>query len=86
MIVQISITDRPNCDLCSESIRQLEDVDDDAESVGARFVKTDDASFVREFGVRRFPTILYFEREAPSIYEGSNIVGLLSSSCGFGPC
>ena len=36
-----------------------------------RFVKTDDASFVRRFGVTQFPTIMYFEKQAASIYEGN---------------
>ncbi len=64
------LTDQANCNECSAASRQLEEIDDDVDAVGAKFVKTDDASFITDFGVSDFPTIMYFEKQNPSIYEG----------------
>ena len=48
----------------------MEQIDDDADAVGVKFVKTDEESFATEFGIDTFPTILYFEHGQPSIYDG----------------
>ena len=49
----------------------MEQIDDDAEAVGVKFVKTDDADFAAEFGIEQFPAIIYFEDKQPSIYDGN---------------
>lgn len=67
----IFFPDAPNCDKCSDAIKQLEDIDDDTDAVGVKFVKTDDADFAEAVGVTEFPTIVYFERKQPSVYDGT---------------
>ena len=52
----------------------MEHVDDEAEAVGVKFVKTDDSSFAREYGVKEFPTLIYFEKGSPSIYDGNEFL------------
>jgi len=59
-----------DCEACDEAIKQLEQIDDDADSVGVKFVKTDEAEFAAEYGIDTFPAILYFENKQPSIYDG----------------
>ena len=59
-----------NCETCDEAIKQLEQIDDDADAVGVKFVKTDEKAFADEYGIDAFPTILYFEGKQPSIYDG----------------
>ena len=59
-----------DCEACDEAIKQLEQIDDDADAVGVKFVKTDEADFAAEFGIESFPAILYFENQQPSIYDG----------------
>jgi len=59
-----------DCEACDEAIKQLEQIDDDADSVGVKFVKTDEAEFAAEYGIESFPAILYFENKQPSIYDG----------------
>jgi len=61
---------KADCEACDEAIKQLEQIDDDADAVGVKFVKTDEESFATEFGIDTFPTILYFEHGQPSIYDG----------------
>ena len=71
------VADGPDCPACDEAIKQLEQIDDDTDAVGVKFVKTDDAEFASEFGISEFPAILYFEDKEPSIYDGNcKILGL----------
>ncbi len=65
-----AVSDGPDCPACDEAIKQLEQIDDDTDAVGVKFVKTDDAEFAAEFGIAEFPAILYFEDKEPSIYDG----------------
>ena len=59
-----------NCEMCEEALVQLESIDDDAEAVGVRVVKTDDKEISDEFGIDKFPAVIYFENQDPSIYDG----------------
>ena len=44
-----------------EALKQLEQIDDDTEAVGVKFIKTNDAAFVELYGIDSFPTVIYFE-------------------------
>ena len=59
-----------NCELCDEVLEQLESIDDDAEAVGVRVIMTDDKEIAEEYGITKFPVVIYFENQDPSIYEG----------------
>ena len=59
-----------DCDICDETITSLEEIDDDAEAVGVRVIKTDDEEFADEYGITEFPAVVYFENGDPSIYDG----------------
>jgi len=59
-----------DCEACDEAIKQLEQIDDDADAVGVKFVKTDEADFAAEYGIESYPAILYFENKQPSVYDG----------------
>ena len=67
-----STTDSDRCERCAADIQALEQIDDDTDAVGVKFVKTDDVGFAKEVGVKQFPTIVYFEKGSPSIYEGKS--------------
>ena len=51
-------------------MQNLEDIDDDADAVGVRMIKTDDAEFAQEIGITEFPAIVYYEHGNPHIYDG----------------
>ena len=51
-------------------MQNLEDIDDDADAVGVRMLKTDDAAFAQEIGISEFPAIVYYEHGNPHIYDG----------------
>ena len=54
-------------------MKHLEDIDDDADAVGVRMVKTEDKEFVKQYGLETFPTVVYFEKDDPHIYNGSEL-------------
>ena len=51
----------------------MEDIDDDADAVGVRMVKTEDKEFVKQYGLETFPTVVYFEKDAPHMSNGSEL-------------
>ena len=67
---------KTDCDICDETIAQLESIDDDAEAVGVRVIQTDDEEFIEEYGITEFPAVIYFENEDPSIYDGTYKIDL----------
>jgi len=56
----------------SEKILQkLENIDDDTDRVNIPFVRIDDDSVAKEFGILdELPILVYFENRIPSVYEG----------------
>ena len=63
-------TDDDHCPICDEALQNLEDIDDDADAVGVRMVKTDDTAFSEFIGLSQFPSIVYYEHSNPHIYDG----------------
>ena len=65
-----SVLDSADCAVCEEALQNLEDIDDDADAVGVRMVKTDDSEFAQFMGITEFPAIVYYENGNPHIYDG----------------
>ena len=61
------------CPTCGESLRELEEIDDDLEAVGIEVVKTDDKNVARELGIHTFPALVYFRRRNPILYDGTSV-------------
>jgi thioredoxin-like negative regulator of GroEL len=62
---------RVNCPNCGEALSEVEEIDDDIEATGyIEVVKTDDRRVAREFGVNTFPSLVYFRRRNPILYDG----------------
>ena len=64
------MADDDHCPICDEALQNLEDIDDDADAVGVRMVKTDDTAFSEFIGLSQFPSIVYYEHSNPHIYDG----------------
>ncbi|KAF0304186.1 hypothetical protein FJT64_023969 [Amphibalanus amphitrite] len=52
------------------ALAELENIDDECDDRGIHFVKTDDEDAARSYGIEEFPTLVYFEKEIPNIYDG----------------
>uniref|UniRef100_A0AC35TFT7 Thioredoxin domain-containing protein n=1 Tax=Rhabditophanes sp. KR3021 TaxID=114890 RepID=A0AC35TFT7_9BILA len=62
---------RLKCEDCGNSLQKVEEIDDDIENTGyVEVVKTDDRRVAREFGVTTFPSLIYFRRRNPILYDG----------------
>ena len=53
-----------------DALKELENIDDDTDKHGIQFVKIDDGKVAKEFGIDELPTLVYFENEIPSLYDG----------------
>ena len=52
-------------------LKELEEIDDDAEKYDIPFVKIDDDTVAKEFGLDdELPILVYFENRLPTVYEG----------------
>lgn len=49
---------------------ELEKIDDDCDRHGIQFVKIDDKKAAKEFGIDDVPSIVYFEKQIPNVYDG----------------
>ncbi|XP_063824372.1 uncharacterized protein LOC135074007 isoform X4 [Ostrinia nubilalis] len=61
----------PDCEQCAGILEELENIDDDCDRHGIKFVKTQDYSIAESYGVTDFPVLVYFESNVPNVYEGS---------------
>jgi thioredoxin-like negative regulator of GroEL len=48
----------------------LENIDTETDKYGIVFVKSSDSTVAEEFGCKSVPSLMYFEKGAPSLYEG----------------
>ncbi|XP_018356345.1 PREDICTED: uncharacterized protein LOC108756796 isoform X2 [Trachymyrmex septentrionalis] len=52
-------------------LNELENIDDECDQLGVTFVKIDNAEEAKEYGIQKVPTMLYFEKGIPMMYEGN---------------
>ncbi|XP_059471929.1 uncharacterized protein LOC132194579 isoform X6 [Neocloeon triangulifer] len=62
--------DNDQCEQCASILEELENIDDDCEKYGITFVKTEDYKVAQSYGISDFPSLVYFEKSTPSVYEG----------------
>ncbi|KAJ6617206.1 hypothetical protein Bhyg_17989, partial [Pseudolycoriella hygida] len=51
-------------------LAELENIDDECDTLGITFVKIDNPDEAAEYGIEQIPKLLYFEKGIPTIYEG----------------
>ncbi|GAB6029507.1 protein disulfide-isomerase precursor [Chamberlinius hualienensis] len=59
-----------DCPKCDEVLKELENIDDEAENLDIAFVKIKDSRYARKYGISHLPALVYFRRKFPSIYRG----------------
>ncbi|KAL0110124.1 hypothetical protein PUN28_013635 [Cardiocondyla obscurior] len=52
-------------------LNELENIDDECDQLGVTFVKIDNAEEAKEYGIQKVPSMLYFEKGIPMVYEGN---------------
>lgn len=66
----VPFPDTIECEDCQIILDELESIDDDAQRSGIQFVKTTDLNVAKQYGIKIIPALVYYENQAPSIYEG----------------
>lgn len=59
-----------DCEQCSGILEELENIDDDCERHGIKFVKTNDLRIAEQYGATDFPVLMYFENGVGGVFEG----------------
>lgn len=55
---------------CDSILDGFENIDDELDETGIVFVTTEDASIAREYGLRTFPSLVFFRNKEPLVYTG----------------
>lgn len=64
-------TDDNNDRKSQRVLNELENIDDECDKLNVAFVKIDNPDEAREYGIEKFPSLLYFEKGIPTMYEGN---------------
>ena len=59
----------------------MEQIDDDCAKRGIQFVKVSEEGAAEAFGVARLPSLVFFQNDLPSLYEGMHVQCSLYKSC-----
>jgi hypothetical protein len=51
-------------------LNELENIDDECDALGIAFVKIDNRDEAKEYGIEKLPSLMYFEKGIPTIYDG----------------
>ena len=51
----------------------MEQIDDDCAKRGIQFVKVSEEGAAEAFGVARLPSLVFFQNDLPSLYEGMHV-------------
>jgi hypothetical protein len=63
------LTDKPECRKCHKALQELENIDDEADTLGIGFVKIADEVLAEEYNLGSLPKLVYYRHGTPIIYE-----------------
>lgn len=55
---------------CDNILDELENIDDELDETGIIFVTTEDISLAKKYGIKTFPTLVFFRNKDPLVYKG----------------
>ncbi|XP_074033435.1 hulk isoform X5 [Leptinotarsa decemlineata] len=64
------VDDDDTCEQCVTILEELENIDDDCERHGIKFVKTQDLRIAEQYGATDYPVLMYFENGIGGVFEG----------------
>lgn len=59
-----------DCNECESILEALEEIDDEADEYGIDFVKNDDPRTAKQYDIYNTPTLVYYRKSLPIIYDG----------------
>lgn len=69
-IIIIFLVDDKDQKKSQKVLAELENIDDECDQNNIAFVKIDDDEEAKEYGIDTIPTIVFFEKKIPHIYDG----------------
>jgi len=64
-------TDLPQCKKSEKILKELENIDDEADQLGIAFVKIIDQQLAEEYSLPNLPALVYYRKGIPIVYEGT---------------
>lgn len=64
------ISDQHQCKKSDKILKELENIDDEADQLGIAFVKIIDEQLAEEYSLTSLPTLVYYRKSIPIVYEG----------------
>ena len=69
-LLSTRLPDRPQDKKSEKVLRELENIDDEADQLGIAFVKIADEELAEEYSLSSLPTLVYYRNNIPVIFEG----------------
>lgn len=66
----MNISDDADSRKAENLLEVMEQIDDDCAKRGIQFVKVSEEGAAEQFGVARLPSLVFFQNDLPSLYEG----------------
>ena len=61
---------KQNCRTCDQVLAELENVDDECDDYGIQLVKLNDPQLAKRYGIKTFPSLVYFRNGNPLTFDG----------------
>ena len=63
---------KQNCRTCDQVLAELENIDDETDDYGILMVKLNDPALAKRYGIKTFPSLVYFRNGNPLTFDGKN--------------
>ena len=70
IFVSALITVKQNCRTCDQVLAELENIDDECDEYGIQMVKLQDPPLAKRYGIKTFPSLVYFRNGNPLTFDG----------------
>lgn len=67
----MDVTVEDDCDDCDRALKELENIDDEADVFGIDFVKINSLPAAAKYDITTFPSLAYFRKGKATIYDGT---------------
>merc|ERR1712156_189345 len=68
-----------NCRTCDQVLAELENIDDECDDYGIQLVKLNDPQLAKRYGIKTFPSLVYFRNGNPLTFDGK-LIKILAAS------
>ena len=62
---------KQNCRTCDQVLAELENIDDELDEYGIQMVKLQDPQLAKRYGIKTFPSMVYFRNGNPLTFDGN---------------